>query len=95
MNGNGDSTWTRWVLGLLVTVAIFFGGYTSATQNSGGLEQRVSHLEEQDAKGDRWTLQQQLNYMESQALHDAMVSAKLAEINVKLELICKKTNAGC
>lgn len=46
-NTNGNAVWTRWVIGLLASIALFFGGFIVRAQTSVGPEneKRIELLE--------------------------------------------------
>lgn len=94
-NGNGNSTWTRWVIGLLVSIAIFFGGFFSAGIEGSGVDARLKHLEEEASKGERWTRRDAMVYQSAHAAEHSELVKMLAEQNVKIQMICKATSAGC
>ena len=56
---------------------------------------RLDTLEHEAEKGERWTLQQQLDYMEREATANRKVAEDIAEIKATQRAICAATEADC
>lgn len=96
-NGNGGMAgWAKFTLGLLVTVGLFAAGIlVGEIRESGGMNARLNAIESELGKGRRWTLEQQLEYMDEQAQAHQKMCIEIAEIKVMVRALCTKTNADC
>ena len=96
VNGNGNGHWTRWVIGVLVGIALFFGGYsTKSGVSNDSIGGRVTRLEVEADKGERWTGSNQRQHEYNHNLVHTELAKLMAEQSVKIDMICKATDAGC
>lgn len=96
INGNGMAGWVKFTLGILVTVGLFAAGIlVGEIRESGGMDARLKAVETELGKGRRWTLEQQLAYMDEQASAHQKMCVEIAEIKVMVRALCAKTNADC
>jgi predicted transcriptional regulator len=88
--------WVKFVVATMVTIGLFVAGIlVGEIRAAGAMDARVGALEEEMGRGRRWTLEQQLEYMEAQNYMHQVQSIDIAEIKAWMRAICAATEAKC
>lgn len=78
-----------------VGVAMAVASLTLVPRVEENIVPRVTRLETEASKGQRWTLEMQMKYMEQQSTIHQQLAADIARMEAQIRAICKATGADC